>query len=76
MRGLTALRQSDAAVLTSTEVAELFGVDPRTISSAIANGELPSVRIGRRVFIPREPLLAMLSAAPAGSADAPVNRNG
>lgn len=59
--GMTALRESDAAALTATEVAELFGVDQRTISAAIKAGELPSVRIGRRVFIPREPLLAMLS---------------
>ena len=71
---MTELRRSDAAALTASEVASLFGVDARTISTAIANGELPSVRIGRRVFIPREPLLAMLSA-PAGNG-VPVNGNG
>ncbi|WP_250851256.1 helix-turn-helix domain-containing protein [Rhodococcoides kroppenstedtii] len=70
---MTALRQSDAAALTATEVAKLFGVDQRTVSAAIANGTLPSVRIGRRVFVPREPLLAMLSAP---GADATSSGNG
>lgn len=71
---MTELRQSDAAALTASEVASLFGVDARTISSAVANGELPSVRIGRRLFIPREPLLAMLTA-PADDG-MPDNGNG
>lgn len=59
--GMTALRQSDAVALTRTEVAKLFGVDERTITAAVARGELPSVRLGRRVFIPREQLLALLT---------------
>lgn len=69
--GLSALRDSDAAALTRTEVAALFGVDARTITAAIDRGDLPSVRIGRRVFIPREPLLAMLTAPTAPTTPAP-----
>jgi excisionase family DNA binding protein len=38
----------------------VFGVDVRTVSRAIENGELPSVRLGRRVLLPRLPLLAVL----------------
>lgn len=60
--GMSALRQSDAAALTRTEVAELFGVDPRTITAAIKSGDLPTIKIGRLVYIPREPLLALLTA--------------
>ncbi|WOC12530.1 helix-turn-helix domain-containing protein [Gordonia sp. MP11Mi] len=58
---LSALRDSDAAALTRQEVADLFGIDARAVSSAVASGELPCIRIGRKVFIPREPLLAMLT---------------
>jgi excisionase family DNA binding protein len=32
----------------------------RTVSRAIGNGELPALRLGRRVLIPRVPLLAVL----------------
>lgn len=57
------VRSSDKAALTRTEVAELFGVDARTVTVAVERGEIPCVRFGRRVLIPREPLLAMLTSA-------------
>lgn len=57
-------RRSQAAAFSVTETAELFGVDPRTVNRAVAEGELPSVRLGRRVLIPRLPLLAILGADP------------
>ena len=53
------LRISRAAVVTVAQAASVFG-DVRTVSRAIENGELPSVRLGRRVLIPRLPLLAVL----------------
>lgn len=55
-------RRSPRATLTIREAAALLSVDPRTVSSAAAAGEIPCVRIGRRVLIPREPLLALLTA--------------
>lgn len=55
-------RQSNAAALTRTQVAEILEVDPRTITGAIANGELPSIHIGRRVLIPRQRFLEMFAA--------------
>lgn len=57
---LEELKASTAATVSRTEVARLFGVDPRTVTQGIRSGEIPSIRIGRRVVIPREPLLAML----------------
>ena len=53
--------ESDAPTMTRTEVAELFRVDARTISKAIAEGTLPSIKLGRRVVIPRVRLLSMLT---------------
>ncbi|MBF4568513.1 helix-turn-helix domain-containing protein [Plantibacter sp. VKM Ac-2880] len=58
------------------EVASLLSVDPRTVSAAARAGDLPCVRIGRLVLIPREPLLALLAhdAAPLVSSPTPANR--
>jgi excisionase family DNA binding protein len=59
---LESLSDSKKAALTRSEVAELFGCDPRTITQGIKDGTIPSIKLGRRVVIPREPLLAMLTA--------------
>lgn len=58
-------RSSELAALTITEAARLMRVDPRTVSAAAAAGEIPSVRMGRRLLIPREAFLALLDGAPA-----------
>ena len=57
---LDELRISRAAVVTVAQAASVFGVDVRTVTRAIENGELPALRLGRRVLIPRLPLLAAL----------------
>ena len=54
------LRTSRSAVGTVSQAASVFGVDVRTVTRAIENGELQAVRLGRRVLIPRLPLLAAL----------------
>jgi excisionase family DNA binding protein len=54
------LRISRAAVVTVAQAASVFGVDVRTVTRAIENGELPALRLGRRVLIPRLPLLVVL----------------
>lgn len=62
-RTLRWLRESDLVALTRAEVADLLGVDPRTVTRAIEDGQLPSIRLGRRVLIPRAPLLAKLEGS-------------
>ncbi len=57
---LEELRISRAAVVTVAQAAAVFCVDVRTVTRAIENGELPALRLGRRVLIPRLPLLAAL----------------
>lgn len=52
---LDELRISRAAIVTVAQAASVFGVDVRTVARAIENGELPAVRLGRRVRIPRLP---------------------
>jgi len=57
---LTQARMSEAAALTRAEAAEILQVDPRTVGRAIEAGEIPSIRLGRRVLVPRERFIALL----------------
>ena len=66
------LKASRSAVVTVAQAASVFGVDVRTVTRAIQNGELPALRLGRRVLIPRLPLLACLGVTADGHlADSP-----
>lgn len=51
---------STSSVITREEAAAVFGVDPRTITAAINRGELPTIKIGKRTFIKRVPLVRAL----------------
>lgn len=46
------LRTTPQAGATRNQTAQLLGVDPRTVSTAVARGEIPSVRIGQQILIP------------------------
>lgn len=56
------LRASRSAVITRADAAAALGVDPRTITASIDNGSIPSVRLGRRVVIPRERFLRLFDS--------------
>jgi excisionase family DNA binding protein len=56
----TELWASDRQLLNRSEVARLLGVDSRTVSAAVEAGELPGTQLGRRLLIPRTPLLEKL----------------
>lgn len=60
------LRSSDREVLNRTEVAALLSLDPRTLDHAIEDGTIPAVHVGRRVLIPRRPLLRALGVDEEG----------
>lgn len=57
---LISLATSATATLSVTDVAALLGLDARTVSRACQDGQLPSLRVGRRLLVPRLPLLALL----------------
>jgi excisionase family DNA binding protein len=46
----------DALCLSVEQAAELLGVSRSALYDAIARHEVPSVRIGRRVLVPRKAL--------------------
>ncbi|MBB2957295.1 helix-turn-helix domain-containing protein [Pseudoclavibacter helvolus] len=60
---LAKARDSSDAVLSRREVAEILGVDPRTVTAGIDAGEIPVIRVGRRVLIPKDRFLALFASA-------------
>ena len=65
------MRASDAAdlpdlplALRVEDVADLLGIGRTAAYAAVRAGEVPSIRIGRRVLVPRAGLLRLLGEAP------------
>jgi excisionase family DNA binding protein len=48
--------------LTVLEIARATGKTPATVRSWIVNGELPALRLGRSILIPRDEYQAKLRA--------------
>ncbi|KRC60621.1 hypothetical protein ASE14_06420 [Agromyces sp. Root81] len=59
---LDSLRKSAAATCTRRDIAEVMDVDPRTVTEGIKQGNIPSIKVGRRVLIPRERFLALFES--------------
>lgn len=55
--------RSDKLLLTATETAHLLSLAPRTVYALVEAGQLPCVRIGRSVRIPRKAVLALAGEA-------------
>lgn len=58
---------NDKLTLTTDEAADLLGISRSAAYNAVATGEIPSVRIGRRILIPRARLIEMLNHTDAGN---------
>ncbi len=56
-----------APVLTVQEAADYLRISRGLAFAAVRDGSLPSVRIGRRILIPRRQLEALLGAEPPPS---------
>lgn len=54
--------------LTVEEAGQLLGISRTLAYGLVARGELPAVRLGRRIVVPRKALEELL-APPAPSAD-------
>jgi excisionase family DNA binding protein len=48
-------------VLTVPEAAQLLRIAPRTYYAALARGEVPGVRIGRRLVVPGAALARLMA---------------
>jgi len=62
------MTQTDRPTLSMAETANLLGISRWLVQQAVHDGSLPSVRVGRRILIPRSHLLAWLDGM-----DSPVN---
>ncbi|MGH9281615.1 MAG: helix-turn-helix domain-containing protein [Acidimicrobiales bacterium] len=57
----------DRLTLTVEEAARLLGISRALGYELVARGEVPSIRLGRRIVVPRRALDALLDAAQDGS---------
>lgn len=55
----------ESLTLSVPEAARLLGIGRNTAYEAVKTGQLPSVKIGNRVLVPRAALERMLSAPQA-----------
>ena len=49
--------------VTVVEAAQLMGISRALAYAAVRRGEIPTIRIGRRLLVPRAQLLAMLEGS-------------
>jgi excisionase family DNA binding protein len=54
---------NERLTFTVDEVARLLGISRSAAYDSIARGEIPSLNIGRRVLVPREPFLELIRCA-------------
>ncbi|MDP8928460.1 MAG: helix-turn-helix domain-containing protein [Actinomycetota bacterium] len=61
--------------LTVEEAGELLGISRQSAYRAAAAGELPALRVGRRLIVPTARLLEMLGVA-AATLSSPLEKSG
>ena len=64
--GEPAITRIERLVLTVPEAAEVLGISRTTGYALVANGELPSLRLGRRLVIPIRALEELLGQCDPG----------
>src|SRR5438445_7748895 len=60
--------QPDAVVLTVSETAEILGISRAFAYELVARGELPAVKLGRRIVVPKRALDRLLDIGPGSAA--------
>ncbi len=60
---------TDSLVLTPVETAKLLRIGRGTVYEQIRLGVIPSIRMGRRILVPKEALQRMLERAKGKGAD-------
>lgn len=65
------MSSTNRPALSVAETADLLSISLWLVQQAVREGSLPSVRVGRRILIPRVRLEALLAGRPAGVPDQP-----
>lgn len=55
----------DRQTLSVDEAARLLGIGRSSAYEAVRRGEIPTLRIGRRILVPRTAIERMLNGAPS-----------
>jgi excisionase family DNA binding protein len=63
-----ALIAGDRLALTVSEAGALLGISRALAYELVARGDLPSIRLGRRLVVPKAALLEMLGLSPRRTA--------
>jgi excisionase family DNA binding protein len=63
------IKQNTPAVFTVCEVAKILRIGKISAYQAIARGDVPCIRIGRRILIPRQALELVLNPFPVTKAE-------
>lgn len=62
---MTATRNDDRQTYTVTEVAKILGIGRNTAYEACNSGEIPTLRLGGRILIPRAAIDDLLGRGPS-----------
>jgi len=54
---------ADKLVLTVSEVAKILRLSRNSAYQGVLRGEIPSIRVGKRILVPRRALEALLEGA-------------
>ena len=66
----------ESLILTVDEAAQALGITRNTAYNAVHGGELPAIRIGKRILVPKAALAKLLASAEQKPAAADVTSGG
>ena len=67
LRPLPAIGDGDRLVLSVEEAGRLLGISRAFAYELVARGELPVIRLGRRIVVPKAQLFALVGMPPASN---------
>ena len=73
---MTASSDSERLVLTPEEARRLLGLSRGLMYDALRRNEIPNIRIGRRILIPRTALMRLLDGTERIGSDTKEKQNG
>jgi len=66
------MARDDAPVLSITEAAQYMGISANSMKRALSRGDIPFIRLGVRVLVPRRGLEDYIEKSLAGARGAPI----
>ncbi|GLQ05871.1 helix-turn-helix domain-containing protein [Sneathiella chinensis] len=65
---------TERITVTVQEAGNILGIGKSAAYHAVKSGKIPSIRIGRRILIPKEPLMELLNNPPAQISTSTLNK--